>query len=121
MPKFMLILHTRPNNFRDASPEEIQQIVEKYNAWRENLIKTGRFVVSDKLLDEGGKVMTSSGGHVSIVDGPYSEAREVVGGYFTLKAASYEEVIELTRDCPHLSYGGRIELRQIDPMGCGGE
>ncbi|HEV3164055.1 MAG TPA: YciI family protein [Isosphaeraceae bacterium] len=120
MAKFMLILHETPGNHQDTSPEEMQRIFEKYQAWMEKIRSTGQFVVSDKLKEEGGKVLTSQKGKLSIVDGPYSEAREVVGGYFTLRAASYEEAIELVRDCPHLNYG-RIEIRQTDPMGCGGE
>jgi hypothetical protein len=55
-----------------------------------------------------------------VVDGPYSEAKEVVGGYGIIQAANYEEALELTRDCPHLAFG-RLELRETDPMGCGGD
>jgi hypothetical protein len=57
---------------------------------------------------------------VSIVDGPYIETKEVVGGYFVLRAANYEEALEVVRDCPFLE-DGRIEVRQTDPRGCGGE
>jgi hypothetical protein len=120
MSKFMLILHTDPSKWKFDSPEEIQRIVEKYQAWSEKIRSSGRFVVSDKLKDEGGKVLTLQKGRPSVVDGPYSEAKEVVGGYFTIRAESYEEAIELCRDCPHLHYG-RIEIRQTDVLGCGGE
>jgi hypothetical protein len=44
----------------------------------------------------------------------------VVGGYAIIRAENYQEAIELIRDCPHLAFG-RLELRQTDPMGCGGE
>jgi hypothetical protein len=120
MSKFMLILHTIPSTWMNVSPEEIQRIVEKYQAWTEKIRSSGRFVVSDKLKDEGGKVLTLQKGRLNIVDGPYSEAKEVVGGYFTIRAESYEEAIEFCRDCPHLNYG-RIEIRQTDVLGCGGE
>jgi hypothetical protein len=59
-------------------------------------------------------------GRLSVVDGPYAEAKEVVGGYFLFRAADYEEALELTRDCPFLD-DFQIALRQTDPMGCGGE
>lgn len=52
--------------------------------------------------------------------GPYSEAKEVVGGYFILRADSYNEAVELMHDSPFLD-DCRVELRQTDPMGCGGE
>ena len=41
--------------------------------------------------------------------------KEVIGGYFVIEADHYAEAVELSRDCPHLDYGG-IELRQIDVM-----
>ena len=76
--------------------------------------------MSDKLAEEGGKLVSRSGGQVSVTDGPYSEAKEVVGGYFTIRAADYDEALALVKECPFLETG-TIALRQTDPMGCGGE
>ena len=42
---------------------------------------------------------------MKVTDGPYAEAREVIGGLFVIDAANYEEVVELSRDCPHLEFG----------------
>jgi len=81
---------------------------------------SGRHVASEKLGEEGGKFLQLQQGRLSIVDGPYSEAKEVVGGFFVFRAANYEEAIHLTRECPFLE-DGRIEIRQTDPTGCGGE
>lgn len=120
MPKFMLIMHETPGRHRNESPEEMQRIFEKYRLWVDRLRTTDRLVGSDKLNEDGGKMVSSRDGRLSVVDGPYSEAREVVGGYMMIRAASYEEAVELTSDCPHLNYG-KIEIRKTDPMGCGGE
>jgi hypothetical protein len=120
MAKFMLILHKTPGIWRQLSPEEMQRKVEKYRAWMDKIHSSGRHVSSEKLGEEGGKHLGLQKGRLTIVDGPYSESKEVVGGYFVFRAANYEEAIELTRDCPFLD-DGRIELRQTDPMGCGGE
>ena len=51
------------------------------------------------------------------MDGPYTESKEVVAGYFVFRAANYEEALELVRDCPFLQ-DGRVALRQTDPTGC---
>jgi hypothetical protein len=120
MAKFMLILHNRPGVLRNLSPEEMQRKVEQYQAWIDKIRSSGRHVSSEKLGEEGGKLLSVYQGRVNIVDGPYSEAKEVVGGYFVFRAADYVEAIEVTRDCPFLE-DGRIELRQTDPRGCGGE
>jgi hypothetical protein len=120
MAKFMLIVHETPGGFSKLSPSEIQQVMEKYHSWSGKLHAAGKLVKGDKLREEGGKIITMRNGKFNAVDGPYAETKEVVGGYFTLRAENYDEAIELLRDCPHLAFG-RLELRQTDPMGCGGE
>jgi hypothetical protein len=120
MAKFMLILHNNPGDWQRISPEEMQRKVERYQVWVDKIRSSDRYVTSEKLAEEGGKLLGMQQGRLNVVDGPYEEAKEVVGGYFVLRAADYEEAIELTRDCPFLD-DGRIELRQTDPRGCGGE
>ena len=120
MAKFMLILHKTPGVWQKLSPEEMQRKVEKYQAWASWIRSSGRHVSSEKLGEEGGKLLTLQKGRLNIVDGPYSESKEVVGGYFLFRAADYDEAVELARNCPFLE-DGRIELRQTDPVGCGGD
>ena len=116
----MLILQTRPGFWEQFSPEEIQRKVEKYQAWSDQMRANGRYVSGEKLGEEGGKLLSRQKGRLTIVDGPYAESKEVVGGYFVFRAADYAEAIELTRDCPFLD-DFPIAIRQTDPMGCGGE
>ena len=116
MPKYMLLLHDDPSVFATVSPEQMQQIIEKYMAWGKKLSHAGVLVGSDKLTDEPGRVMRGRNGQVRVTDGPYSESKEVLGGYYTIEAASYEQAMDRARDSPHLAYGGTIEVRQIDDM-----
>jgi len=118
--KFMLILHQAPGSWKDLSPEELQRKVESYQAWAARFRSSGRHVSSEKLGEEGGKLLSLQDGRLQVVDGPYMETKEVIAGYFLFRAANYEEALELTRDCPFLQ-DGRIALRQTDPAGCGGE
>ena len=67
-----------------------------------------------KLADEPGKVIRSNTGKIRVSDGPFSETKEVLGGYYIINADSYEQAIERSRDCPQLEWGGTIEVRQID-------
>jgi len=48
------------------------------------------------------------------MDGPYTETKEIVGGYFLIEADSYDHAIELSRDCPHFDFGS-IEIRELQP------
>jgi hypothetical protein len=71
----------------------------------------------EKLTGDGGRRLRLQGGKVSVTDGPYSEAAEVLGGYFAIEAADYDEAVAIARTCPHLTGDQWIEVRQIDAMG----
>lgn len=116
MSQFMLLLHDNPQEFAGVSPEQIQGIIAEYSAWREQLQGDGRLAGANKLADEGGRWLTSEDDEVRVIDGPYSEANEVIGGYFIIEAVDYDEAEQISRGCPHLRYGGRIELREIDAI-----
>lgn len=115
MAKFILLLHEKPDAFEGLSPEQIQGVIQKYSAWREGLAKAGRLVGGEKLKDEGGRHLSGNGGGVRVVDGPFSEAKEVLGGFFMIEAADYEEAVEISKGCPHLE-NGWVELREIELM-----
>lgn len=116
MAKYMLLLHDNPASFRNVSPDEMQKIVEKYIAWGKKLREAGIIQSSDKLTDEPGRVMRRTDGQVRVTDGPYSESKEVLGGYYIIEAASYDNAVEHAQSCPHLEYGGTIEVRQVQVM-----
>jgi hypothetical protein len=120
MAKYMLIIHEVPGIWEQLPPQELQRKAEKYRAWVTKLRESGRYVSGEKLAAEGGKILSLQNGRPSLTDGPYMETKEVLGGYLIFRAASYEEAVELIRDCPMLE-GGRVALRQTDPLGCGGE
>lgn len=113
MPEYMLLLHENPAAFEGLSPEEMQRIIQRYTAWADRMREAGRLVGSNKLTDGDGRVLTRGAGELRVLDGPYSETKEVIGGYFTLRAAGYDEAVDLARDCPHLEFG-TIEIREID-------
>lgn len=115
MSQFMLLLHENPADFQSYTPEEMQKLVERYRAWNEELVASGRLVVSAKLKDEGGKhLRRGRNGKLKVVDGPYMEAKEVIGGHFTIEAADYDEAVEVAGTCPHVEFGW-IEVREVDP------
>jgi hypothetical protein len=114
MKTYVMILHDSGAFPADISPDEIQAIIRRYVAWRQKVQENGRKVSGHKLKDGQGRVMAGAPGRTRVIDGPYAEAREEIGGLFILEAAGYDEVIELSRDCPHLDFG-TIEIREVDP------
>ena len=116
MAQYLLLLHDDLSAFANVSPEEMQAVVEKYIAWGNRLRERNIVQSGHKLTDEPGRVMRLQNGQVRVTDGPYSESKELLGGYYIVEAPSYDDAIGYARDCPHLEYGGAIEVRQIDTM-----
>lgn len=113
MPNYMLLLHDAGELPSDISPEDIQKIIQRYVAWRQKVEQGGRKVEGHKLVDGQGRVLRGQGS-ATVTDGPYAEAREVIGGLFIVDARDYDEVVGLCADHPHLDFGA-IEIREIEP------
>ena len=111
---YMLLLHDKTTSEMALSPEEIQAVIGEYMAWRDQLAAEGLLIGGEKLADEGGKHLKNVGGEIRVTDGPFAEVKEALGGYFAIKADDYEEAVEISKGCPHLKFGGWIELREID-------
>jgi len=107
MAQFMLLLYDDPSGWAKLSPEEMQKAIEKYMAW------TKKSVDSKRLAQDVGKVIRSQNGKSRTTDGPYSETKEVLGGFYTIEAANYNEAVQKALTHPHLEYGGTVEVRQV--------
>ncbi|MGE0041351.1 MAG: YciI family protein [Vicinamibacterales bacterium] len=117
MPQYMLLLHEAADALpADIGPAEIEAIIARYIAWRAKVEQAGHAVSGHKLKDGEGRVLTGRAGAPSVTDGPYAEAREVIGGLFIIEAGSYDEAVRLSTDHPHLDFG-TIEIREIEPTG----
>ena len=114
MANYMFLLYGGPGSDTGLAPEEMQRIIEKYSAWAAKLRETGRWAGGNKLKDGEGRVLRANGGKARVLDGPFSETKEVIGGYFAVVAENYDDAVALAEDCPHLAYGGTIEIREID-------
>ncbi len=113
MAQFLMLLHAEPAPWRTMPADEKQKWFAKYMAWGNKARQAGFLVGSNKLMDDAGKVMR---GQKTVIDGPYSETKEVVGGYYLIEAASYDEAVRRFKDHPHLEHGGTIEVRQVEPL-----
>lgn len=110
MAKFMLLL--KGGDFTRYSPEEMQKILEDYMGWGMRLRDTGKYLGGDELKD-GGRVISMKEG--KIIDGPFTETKEVIGGYYLFEDQDLAAATQTSKECPHLKYGGRVELREINP------
>jgi hypothetical protein len=91
------------------SPAEMQKAIEKYMAWT----KKPFTVDSKRLGEDAGKVVRPSNGKARASDGPYSETKEVLGGFYLIEARDYDEAVARASEHPHVEYGGTIEVRKL--------
>ena len=111
MPQYLLLLYDDPSGWQKLKPEEREKAMGQYRAWGEKAQRAGFCVRGSKLTFDPGKVIR--GPKARVTDGPYSETKEVLGGYYLIEAANYDEAVQRSLDHPHLQHG-TIELREIE-------
>ncbi len=114
MAQFILLLYADNKPWMTLSQEEQLKWFNKYMAWAKKASDGGYLVGGQKLVDDDGKVIR--GPKLLATDGPFVETKEVLGGYYIIEAASYEEAVQRCEGHPQLEFGGVIELRQIEIM-----
>ena len=109
MEKFMFIFEGKqPGNL---SPELMQEHMGKWLAWIGKLKAANKYLAGEPLLP-GGKLVSGANGK-SVTDGPYTEGKEVVGGFFIVSAKDINEAVELSKGCPDLEHGSKVQIRQV--------
>lgn len=114
MPKYLCLQRGLPGGGGGAekpSPAQMQEMYEKFNAWREKF--------QSNLVDLGGRLGT---GRLALPtpapDGPFVEVKELVGGYMIVSASNLEEAIQVARECPGLMRpGSGVEVIEIHSPG----
>jgi len=111
MSEFILVYRGRLDA---ASPEARQQHTQKWLAWFKDLSAQGYVKDMGRPLETGGKVVT--GQRKAIQDGPYAEAKDVIGGYSIIEADDLDEAAEISKGCPILEVGGSVEVRPVQVL-----
>lgn len=113
MPRFILFIQP---NISDEQWEPTPAAVEAMAAFNEQLARAGALLALDGLhpLSRGARVRFS-GGTSAVLDGPFAEAKEVIGGYWIIQARTLDEAVEWARRVP-AGEGDQIEVRQVQEM-----
>jgi hypothetical protein len=94
---------------RDAlTPEEMQQMMQKWQVWLAEGLQKGWLHDRGNGLEKEGRVVNAK---KVVTDGPFVETKEIVGGFSIVKADSIEAAAELAKGCPILLSGGTVEVR----------
>lgn len=108
--KFLFLHRSQPGpgaaQEQKPSPEQMQQMMATWNAWKDKF-KDQIVDMGDK-LKSGGKIVGGS----TVSDGPFVEAKEIVGGFMIVSAASIEEAVIVAQEMPRMP-GAKIEVREL--------
>jgi hypothetical protein len=110
-PYLLIFRDVSPDVYKTISAEERQQLMQQWNAWYDGLAAQGK-VQHGHPLEPEGRVVSGPRGE-RVVDGPFAESKEAIGGYFLLTVANLEEATEIAQRCPSLRLGMTVEVRAI--------
>lgn len=96
------------------SPEQAQQMMQKWITWLTDLSQKGHVKDQGQPLEPGGKLV--KGKQKTVTDGPFAEAKDVVGGYTVIEASSLDQAVQLSKGCPIFEVDGAVEVRPVMKM-----
>jgi hypothetical protein len=96
------------------TPERMQQMMQKWMTWLKDLAGKGHIKDQGQPLERNGKVV--KGKQKTVIDGPFAEAKDVVGGYTLIEARDLEQAVELSKGCPIFEVDGAVEVRPVMKM-----
>ena len=98
-----------------GTPEQMQQVMQKWMGWMKELGAKGHLKSAGLPLEASGKLVVGKESK-KVVDGPFAEAKDVVGGFSIIEAKDIVEAAELAKGCPILAIGGDVEVRPAMKM-----
>lgn len=108
-----LLIFRGPDWDRDLDIKQTEQTLDRVNAWCSALASQGK-VKGGLALQREGRIVSGKKGQL-VLDGPFAESKEAIGGYLILAARDLEAAIAVAQDCPTLEYGISIEVRPARP------
>ncbi|HWY38918.1 MAG TPA: YciI family protein [Bacteroidia bacterium] len=112
MEKFMYLFRGGANG-QALSPENMQAHMQKWTGWMRSLGEKGILVSGEPLQQTG---MQVNGNKKVVTDGPFVEAKEMIGGYLIVNAKDINEAVEISKGCPIFEVDGKLEVRPVQKM-----
>jgi hypothetical protein len=109
-----IYLYRSGDLYRERSPEEMQQNMQKWAKWMKQLADMGHLKDRGHPLERTGKLV--NGKSRAVTDGVFTEAKDVINGFTLITARDLGQAVELSSGCPVLDVGGVVEVRPIMQM-----
>ena len=110
---YMLLIVERTGERRERTEAQGHALYERMLEYTGDLTRRGLLEASNSLRTEAVRV-TRANGRSQVLDGPFAESKEFVGGFFLLKGATREQALALARECPAAEWA-TIEVRAVGP------
>lgn len=111
VPYMLLFRDVSADVYSAMSQDQRDTLMQQWNAWYDGLAAQGK-VQHGHPLEPRGRTVSGSRGE-RVVDGPFAEAKEAIGGYFLLTVSGLEEATEIAQRCPSLRHGMTVEVRPV--------
>jgi hypothetical protein len=103
----------RGGRMDSMSPQELQESMGRWRAWMAELSKKGQLKGGEPVADGGRRL---SGKKQTVIDGPFGETKDIVGGYLLVTARDLDDATETARGCPIFERDGSVEIRELREM-----
>ncbi|MEO7168188.1 MAG: YciI family protein [Spartobacteria bacterium] len=110
-PYILFFRNSGPENHANLSADERQLLMTRWNAWYDDLAADGK-AIGGTPLDPETRIVAGPRGE-RVVDGPFAEAKEAIGGYVMLMVADLDQATAIAQNHPGLDYGLVIEVRRL--------
>jgi hypothetical protein len=116
MTKFLFVYRNTSESYASMTPEEMQQMLQKWQNWISEGVRKGWMVDPGDGLKREGRVVNAKN---VVSDGPFVESKELVGGFSIVQADAIEAAAELAKGCPIFLRGGSVEVRPLQGFNMG--
>lgn len=111
--KYMLLIFGSEAGMQSASKNEREQVMAAYGAYTEAMQKAGVRLSGERLQPvASATTLRTPGGKTSVLNGPYAETKEQLGGYYLIEAADLDAALAWAARCPGAAHGA-IEVRPV--------
>ena len=110
MANFLFLYRNSGESYGTMPPEEMQQILQKWNAWITEGLRQGWMLDAGDGLKREGRVVNA---RKVVTDGPFVEVKEIVGGFSIVQTDTLAAAAELAKGCPIFLRGGSVEVRPL--------
>lgn len=115
--EYMLLIHSDPSGFAKLTPAQAAEGMAAYGAYNEALVKAGVMRGGNRLRPaQTATTVRVQAGKTEVLNGPYAETREELGGYYVIEAPDLDNALAWAARCPGASHGV-VEVRPVWPMG----